>query len=336
MKYRPLGPSGIEASAVALGCWAIGGWMWGGQEEKESIEAVRAAVDNGVTLIDTAPIYGFGRSEEFVGRALEGIRDKVVLATKCGLVWDTKQGNFKFRADDKGLRKKGGDIEVYEYLAPKSIREELESSLKRLHTDCIDLYQTHWQDPTTPIEDTMAELVKMKEEGKIRAIGACNVKVDHLEKYRAGGLFSVAQVKYSMLDRKMETDVLPYCRENGLAVLAYSPLELGLLTGKFGPNPEFNEGDLRNDNPRFKPENIKRVNRMLESLRPIAEKYAATFAQLTIAWTISRPGLTHALVGARNVKQAEENAAAGAIELNGEEMKQINQAISDYFKEKAG
>jgi aryl-alcohol dehydrogenase-like predicted oxidoreductase len=193
MRYRPLGASGIEASVVGLGAWAIGGWMWGGADEADSIRCIQAAVDLGVNLIDTAPVYGFGKSEEIVGKAIKGRRDKVVVATKCGLVWHTDKGQFFFKSSEENIGV-GEDIyTVHQYLGPECIRYEVELSLKRLQVDTIDLYQTHWQESTTPIADTMAELLKLKHEGKIRAIGVSNATTEHMDEYRAVGVLDCDQ-----------------------------------------------------------------------------------------------------------------------------------------------
>ncbi len=178
MRYRPLGQSGIEASVVALGAWAIGGWYWGGTDETQSIDAIHAALDAGINFIDTAPAYGLGRSETIVGKAIAGRRDQVVIATKCGVVWHTQEGKPHIQQHNK---------QTYRYLGAESIRYEIEESLRRLQTDYIDLYQTHWQDPTTPIEETMEALLELKEQGKIRAIGVCNATADDMERYRKLG-----------------------------------------------------------------------------------------------------------------------------------------------------
>ncbi|RKY70873.1 MAG: aldo/keto reductase [Candidatus Latescibacterota bacterium] len=327
MQYRPLGASGIQASVVGFGAWAIGGWMWGGTDETIAIKAIHAAMDAGINLIDTAPMYGFGLSEQIVGKAIAGRRDRVVLATKCGLVWDGEHGDFFFHSDWKHRTKGPSKMKVYGYLAPASIRKEIERSLSYLGTDYIDLYQTHWHDSTTPIEDTMACLLKLKDEGKIRAIGVSNVTVEQLIKYRKIGVVDSDQELYSMLDRKIETGLLPYCRKHKIAMLAYSPLAQGLLTGKVGPERKFAEGDQRNDSPRFSVENRRKIAAMLDEFKPIAEGHSISLAQLAIAWTVSQPGMTHALCGARNPAQAIENAAAGDVVLSDEEQQVINQAI---------
>jgi aryl-alcohol dehydrogenase-like predicted oxidoreductase len=287
--------------------------MWGGTDENRSIASLHASIDAGVNLIDTAPAYGLGLSEEFVGKAIAGRRDKVVLATKVGLRWD----------DTKGMKFKERDgVTLYRYLGPESIREELERSLRRLNVDYIDLYQTHWQDPTTPIAETMQTLLDLKKEGKIRAIGVSNCTVGQVEEYLAAGPVDCVQERYSMMDRAMEEEYLPYCLDHNIAVLAYSTLANGLLTGKMGPERDFPTDDLRHDNPRFTKENRARIQETLQQLTPIAEKYGLTIGGLVIAWTIAQPGLTHALVGARDGAQATENARA-AVDLAAEDLEQI-------------
>ncbi len=303
--------------------------MWGGCEEQDAIGAIHASLDHGVNFIDTAPIYGYGRSEEIVGRTLKSRRDQVVLATKCGLRWDLEKGVFHFHGDDLGIAKGPAQCKVYKYLHPDSIQYELEQSLKRLKTDYIDLYQTHWQDDSTPITDTMACLQKLKDQGKIRAIGVSNANLDHLQAY---GPIDCDQERYSMLDRRMEEDgCLDHCRKHNISVLAYSPLVHGLLTGKITPERKFNPGDLRNDNPRFSPENIHRVNAMLAEFNPIAEVHEATMSQLVIAWTFIQPGVTHVLCGARNEAQAIDNARAGELPLTQDEIQQMNDIIQKYL-----
>jgi aryl-alcohol dehydrogenase-like predicted oxidoreductase len=317
MQFHGLGPSGIEASVVGLGTWAIGGWMWGGTDEPNAVEAIQAAIDHGVSLIDTAPVYGFGLSEELVGRAIADRRDKVVLATKCGLVWDRQEGQFFMHSDDRGVTSRPSEKAIYRCLRPASIRQEVEQSLRRLRTDRLDLLQTHWQDATTPIDETMTMLLRLKREGKIRAIGVSNIGMDHLKAY---GPIDTVQEKYSLIDRDVENNgILDFCREHGLAILAYSPLSNGLLTGKLQPNRQYGEGDLRRSRARFQKENLERTNAALAALRPIAESHRATLAQVIIAWTFSQPGITHVLCGARNAGQAIENAGAGQISLSADE-----------------
>ena len=292
--------------------------MWGGTDEAEAVRAIQASLDEGVTLIDTAPAYGLGLSEEIAGKAIAGRRDRVVLATKCGLVWHTDRGRFFF---EQAGRK------VHRYLGAESIRYEVEQSLRRLGTDHIDLYQTHWQDPTTPIEETMGALLDLQREGKIRAIGVSNATVEEIRRYQRLGPVDSDQERYSLLDRGLEAELLPYCQEQGIAVLAYSPLAHGLLSGKIGPERQFQGDDLRRKDPRYSPENRARVAAMLESARTAAERRGATLAQIVLAWTIARPGVTHALAGARNPAQAVENARAADIALSEEEFSAIDRAF---------
>ena len=291
--------------------------MWGGTDTQQSIRSIQASLEAGVNFIDTAPAYGLGLSERIVGEAIRGRRDKVILATKCGLVWHTAKGNFF--VDQNGTR-------IHRYLGAESIRYEVEHSLRRLDTDYIDLYQTHWQDPTTPIEETMGTLLDLKKQGKIRAIGVSNCTVEQVRRYRSVGPVDAAQEKYSMLNRELEREYLPYCVQNRIAVLAYSPLANGLLTGKVDPERIFPEGDLRHDNPMFSRESRIRVMEMLDRMRPVARKYNFTDSQLAIGWTLAQPGITHVLVGARDAGQAAENAAGGVAALTAADVKQVTEA----------
>lgn len=319
MLTRALGHSSLEASAIGLGTWAIGGWMWGGTDETQSIAAIRASIDEGLSLIDTAPAYGKGRAEEIVGRAINGRRDEVVLASKCGLVWHTREGKHFFDYDGEP---------VHRYLGPESIAYELEQSLKRLGTDHIDLYITHWQDPTTPVEETMQALLRLREQGKIRAIGASNVSPAELLPYIATGALDAIQEEYSMIARGIEQTLLPISRAAGVSTLSYSSLALGLLSGTMGPERTFSGDDQRRDNPRFSLENREKVARLMRALDPIADQYRATKAQIVIAWTLQQPGITYALCGARNPDQAKENALAGRLRLTREDLDLIDASIA--------
>ena len=324
---RPIGKSGIEASVVGLGTWAIGGWMWGGTEEKQSIAAIRESIDAGVSLIDTAPAYGKGLSETIVGKAIDGRRDKVVLATKCGLVWHTQKGNHFFDYDGQP---------VHRYLGKESIIYEVEESLARLKTDYIDLYITHWQDPTTPVSETLEALELLKAQGKIRSIGASNVSAVDLQAYVAAGQLDAIQEEYSMVKRDIETSLLPICAAHGVSMLSYSSLALGLLSGKIGPDRTFSGDDQRKDNPRFSIANREKVARLMAALAPIAGHHRATHAQIVIAWTVQQPGITFSLCGARNPEQARENARAGAIRLTPEELNLISEAARTHLTELDG
>ena len=324
---REIGASGISASAIGLGTWAIGGWMWGGTDRAKSIDTIRASIDEGVTLIDTAPAYGQGLAEEIVGEAIEGRRDEVVLATKLGLVWHTQKGNHFFDYDGKpGHRYLGKDAVIY----------EVEESLRRLRTDHIDHYITHWQDPTTPIAETMEALERLKEQGKIRSIGASNVTVADVEAYLAAGQLDAVQQEYNMVSRSIEADLLPLCKERGVSVLSYSSLALGLLSGKIGPEREFTGDDQRRDNPRFSVKNRQKVAQLMDEVRPIASDHGASEAQIVIAWTLQQPGITFSLCGARTVEQARENAKAGRIRLKPDEIARIDAAAKAHLSDLDG
>ena len=320
--HRELGKSGISASVVGLGTWAIGGWMWGGTDEAKSIAAIQASVDAGISLIDTAPAYGQGVAEEIVGKALVGRRDKVVLATKCGLVWHTQKGNHFFDYDGKP---------VHRYLGKDAIIYEVEQSLTRLKTDYIDHYITHWQDPTTPISETMEALETLKQQGKIRSIGASNTSVPEIKDYIAAGTLDAVQEEYSMVKRDLEADIAPLCVENDVSILSYSSLALGLLSGKMGPDRQFSGDDQRKDNPRFSLSNREKVAQLMQAVSTIAEEHGATPAQTVIAWTLQQPGITFSLCGARDASQAEENAAAARLRLSQQDINAIEQAAQRHL-----
>ncbi len=320
MEIRQLGNSGINATVVTLGTWAIGGWAWGGTDRNKAIQAIQESIDQGITSIDTAPVYGFGTSETIVGEAIEGHHDKVQIFTKYGLRWDQQKGQFYFNTKDTD----GKPIDIYKYAAKESVIHECEQSLKRLKIDKIDLYQIHWPDETTPIDETMEAVEKLIDQGKIVAAGVCNYNVDQMKTAEKVVGLASNQVPYSMINRGIEDDVTPFCMKNNKAILAYSPLQRGLLTGKITEDHTFNKGDNRATNPFFKKENIKKVNDFLNNIKPVAEGHNITLPQLVIAWTKQQPGITVALVGARDPKQAKENAAAANISLTDEEMKTIN------------
>ena len=327
MKYQTLGNTGLEASVIGLGTWVTGGGsVWGTDpNDTESIKAIHVSLDNGVNLIDTAPAYGFGRSEEVIGKALEGRRDKAVIATKCGLWWQDDRGSFFVdNFDGKTL---------YRSLRPDTIRIEIEDSLRRLKTDYIDLYQTHWpaiEPDKTPIAETMACLNSLKDQGKIRAIGVSNVSVEQLQAYQQHATIASNQFRYSMLFRAPEEDMLPYCKAHDIATLTYMSLEQGLLTGKVGMDREFGQGEWRSNedwNPWFKKINRPRILDMLSSWSDLTDKYRCSLAQLVIAWTAVQPGVTHVLCGARTADQALANAQASEIVLEAEDAKRMRNAV---------
>lgn len=327
MKYRKLGNSDLEVSAITFGAWAAGGWMWGSTDRNDAIEAIKASYDVGVTSIDTAPIYGQGTSEEIVGEAIKEIsRDKVQILTKFGMRWDLAKGDFAMHSKNND----GKDIDVYKYAGKESIIYECEQSLKRLNTDYIDLYQIHWPDSTTPIDETFEAVSKLIEQGKIRYAGVCNYDAKQMEEAEKTLKLVSNQIPFSMVNRGIENETVPYCIENNKSILAYSPLERGLLTGKIHTNYKFQEGDHRANLPHFQPEFIEKTTILLNKLKPIAEKHEATLGQLVLRWTIERAGITIALAGARNSEQAVQNANAININLSQEEINTINEFVNEF------
>ena len=316
MIYRQLGESDVEISAVVFGAWAIGGWWWGGTDDDLAVDAIRAALDCGVTTIDTAPMYGFGHSEEVVGRAIRGMRDGVVIATKCGLLWDRTDGEYFFDA-----KAPNGEVTpIHRVLKKDSIIKECEDSLRRLGIDCIDLYQCHWMDGTTPLEETMSALVQLRDQGKVRAIGVSNFTAEAIEECCRYGPIASNQPKFSLLDRGNLSGVISWTHSRGIGTVVYSPLEQGMLTGKVTADRQFPKGDFRSGQPWFRAPNRQRALEVLDrDIRPIAEAHDATLAQVAIAWTIGTPGVTAALVGARTAEQVQANAKAANIQLNEQE-----------------
>jgi len=326
MKYITLGESKLKLSVVTFGAWAAGGWMWGGTEQNDAEKAILTSYDLGVTSIDTAPAYGQGLSEEIVGDAVKNIpRDKVQILTKFGVRWDTDKGVLAFKSKDND----GNPINVQRYSGKESIIQECEDSLRRLQTDYIDLYQIHWPDSTTPIEESMEAVSMLKDQGKIREAGVCNYSVEQMQIGDAVVNLVSNQVPYSMIKRDIEKDVVPYCRENNKGILAYSPLQRGVLTGKMKPGYEFDEGDTRAEEKYFSDENIRRINNFLDSIKAIATEKDSTLAQLVISWTLSQPGISVALVGARTPKQATENAKAAEIDITESEISKINAGLEN-------
>jgi aryl-alcohol dehydrogenase-like predicted oxidoreductase len=323
MEYRQLGSGGPKVSAVALGAWAIGGFMWGGTDDEAAVAGVRKALDLGVTSIDTAPAYGFGHSERVVAQAIAGRRGEVQLLTKFGLQWEGDEGTFAFETRDPA----GKPVRIYRNARRARVIAECEESLKRLNTDHIDLYQQHWPDTSTPLEETFGAVAQLLKDGKIRAAGVCNYSIEQFEAARKIVPLVSVQPPYSMINRDIERDLLPYCIQNRIGVLVYSPLQRGLLTGKITMDYKFPPTDHRGANGFFKPENRRRVLEFLAKIAPIAEAHHATLAQVVIAWTIRRPGITTALVGMRNPAQAEENAQGGELQLTDAEVAQIDQLL---------
>ena len=322
MQYRNLGGSEIPASIVGLGTYLAGS----GNNDGEYITAINKALDRGVTLIDTAPSYGWGHGEKVVGRAIKGRRDDVVIATKCGLWWHDERGSPIGEKDGKDVRLS---------LRPDTIRIEVEDSLRRLDIETIDLLQCHKpavEPELTPIEETMDCLAALKEEGKVRAIGISNVSIEQLDRYRVAGELASHQFRYSMLFRSPEDDVLPYCAEHNVAGICYLSLEQGLLTGKVGPDRIFNAGDWRANAeqwlPWFRRENRQKLLDMFAGWQDLLAHHNCTIAQLVIAWTAAQPGATHVLCGLRTADQGIEAAGAAAILLSQSDVQRISSDLT--------
>ncbi len=315
MQKRQLGNTDLKLTTVGLGTWAMGGpWQfgWGPQNDDEAIAAVLAALDQGINWIDTAPIYGCGHSEQLIGKALKQIKDQPYIATKCGLLWNEKR-------------------EKVNCLRKKSIRQECEASLKRLSVEVIDLYQIHWPDPDEDIEEAWEEMARLADEDKVRHLGACNSNIDQIERIRKIYPVASLQPPYSMLHREVEDDLLQYCAEHSIGVIVYSPMQRGLLTGKFGQERLANLplGDHRRRNPDFHEPQFSATLELVDKLRPIAERNGRTLAQLAIAWVMRRPEVTAAIVGARRPEQIEETAPASDWNLSKEDVEEIEQLLTE-------
>jgi len=325
MEYRRIGNSDLELSVITFGAWAAGGWMWGSTDRNDAINAIKAGYELGVTSIDTAPIYGQGDSEEIVGDAIKGIsRDKLQIVTKFGMRWDLDKGELAMKSKNND----GKDINIYKYAGKESVIYECEQSLKRLGTDYIDLYQIHWPDLTTPISETFEAVARLIEQGKVRYAGVCNYNVDQLKEADKTLNIVSNQIPFSMVNRGIEDETVPYCIENNKSILAYSPMERGLLTGKMTADYTFEEGDHRKGNKFFTPESIEKTNAFLAKIKPLADEKNATLSQLVLRWTVERPGITIALVGARNEEQSVQNAQAVNVKLSAEELQFINEELA--------
>jgi aryl-alcohol dehydrogenase-like predicted oxidoreductase len=307
MKLKQLGKDGPWLSEIGLGTWAIGGpweWGWGPQNDQESIESIQRALDQGINWIDTAAVYGLGHAEEIIAKALKGKREKVFIATKCGLVWDA-QGK------------------VSNNNQPESIRKEVEASLSRLQTDYIDLYQIHWPDPNTPIENSWKVFIRLKEEGKIRFLGVSNFGADLLAKCEAKSHVNSLQPPYSLLDRHIEKDILPWCQKHGTGVVAYSPLQSGILTGKFDKS-KLAKDDWRRRGKYFK-------EPWLSKNLQFAERYNKSLIPLAIAWILMNPAVSCAIVGTRRAGQVDEMIGGRGWKLKKEDLEEIELIRNKIF-----
>ena len=310
MEYRKLGD--LEVSVIGYGAWGIGGApFWKNEGDKKSIDSIKASFDQGINIFDTAPVYGFGHSEELIGKALKPVREKVILATKCGLRWD-KESLSALRKD----------------ASRKSILEEIDQSLKRLDTDWIDLYQVHWPDVETSHQETMETLLEIQEQGKIRSIGVSNYSAAQIKECFKYAKITSLQPEFSLLAREIEKETAPLCIENNVGIIAYSPLSSGVLTGKYDKNTKFQDwrgkGIIGTFTGEGYTENISKV----DLLKVIALEEGKTCGQVAINWVLRQPGLTTALVGVKNSVQMEENLKSIGWQPSKENCEKIEQIFS--------
>jgi aryl-alcohol dehydrogenase-like predicted oxidoreductase len=310
MRFNELGKTGIRVSAVAIGTWAMGGDWWGSVDEKDCIGAIHAGLDGGINIIDTAPAYGWGRAERLVGKAVRGRpRDRIVLATKCGL-------------HENAPRDMSG----------AAILKEAEISLQNLGTDYIDIYQIHWPDGKTPVEEAMGAVLELKQQGKVRALGVSNFSVPLMKDCLAAGQLDSLQPPYSLLQRDIEAEILPFCRENHIGVLSYGSLGAGMLAGKYSAPPKV-EGTERRTTfyPFFTEPLFGKALKLVEALKKIAAGREKPVSHVAINWVSQQPGMTSSLVGCKNPAQARENAAAGDWSLSPEELAEIDRAYHEIY-----
>jgi aryl-alcohol dehydrogenase-like predicted oxidoreductase len=319
MDYAKVNGLNREVSRIGLGTWAIGGFMWGGTDEEEALKTILEALDHGISLIDTAPVYGLGRSEELVGRALAkyGKREEVIIATKVGLEW---RGDQVFRNSTRAR-----------------IMREIDDSLRRLQTDYIDIYQVHWPDPLVPIEETAAAMYQLYKQGKIRAIGVSNYSLEQMNIFRYAAPLHSAQPPYNLFERGVERDVLPYCRIQGISTLTYGSLCRGLLSGKMRADTEFNGDDIRRTDPKFQPPRYAQYLRAVERLDRFAqENYGKNVLELAIRWTLDQPFVTVALWGARHPEQLAPIADVSGWKLDLAALKAIDEIVRESVTDPAG
>ncbi|MEP1217431.1 MAG: aldo/keto reductase [Marinobacter sp.] len=320
MDTRTLGNTDIKVTPVGLGTWAIGGWMWGGTDEAQSIDTVHRAIDKGIGLVDTAPVYGFGRSEEIVGKALaNGRREKVALATKVALDWNDDQNK------------------VWRDATASRIEQEVEDSLKRLQTDRIDIYQVHWPDPQTPMEETARALENLYKAGKIRAIGVSNFTPSQMDELQKTVPLHSLQPPYNLFERGIEQEILPYCRENSIATITYGGLCRGLLSGKMREDTQFTGDDLRKNDPKFQGERYRQYLNAVAELDAFAqERYQKNVLALALRWLVDQPGVTTALWGARRPEQLDPVDEIDGWSLDKEAMAAIDDILDRCIDDPVG
>ena len=305
-EFVPILRTPLKVSRVALGTWAMGGWMWGGSDQREAIATIHAALNQGINLIDTAPVYGFGASEEIVGAALNGIRAQTVIATKTGLEWR--------------------DGKIYRNATGARIMQEIDDSLRRLRTDYIDIYQVHWPDPLVPVEETAEAMRSLYEQGKIRAIGVSNFSVAQIQRFRQVAPLHVLQPPYNLFERGIEAEILPYCRANGIATLGYGALCRGLLSGRMRPDTLFQGDDLRRVDPKFQPPRFAQYLDAVKQLDELAQRrFHRRVIQLAVRWMLDK-GISVALWGGRHPNQLE-----AALEVAGWSLNAVDRALIEHI-----
>jgi len=315
VRQRPLGASGLHLTTIGFGTWAMGGgdWKfgWGAQDDAESIRAIQAGLDAGINWIDTAAIYGHGHSEEIVADAIAGRRDAVVVGTKCGRVWE------------------GDSREIGKRLRRESVLAECDASLRRLKIEAIDLYQIHWPEPDEEVEEGWAAIGELIQAGKVRYAGVCNFSLSQLQRAQAIRPIASLQPPYSMLRREIEAEILPWCKANGVGIVAYSPMQAGLLTGTFTREraAALGENDWRSRHPFFQEPLLTKHLQLVDGLRPIAARLGISVAQLALAWALRDPAMTSAIAGARSPKQIQETVAAGNVDLPADAIAEIDERL---------
>ncbi|MGM0576937.1 MAG: aldo/keto reductase [Myxococcota bacterium] len=308
-----------EASRIGLGTWAIGGWMWGGTDEDLSVRTIHAALDKGINLVDTAPVYGQGRSEEIVGRALKEWSGggRVLVATKAGLDWS-----------GEGITRDS---------SPERLRKEVEDSLRRLQVDAIDLYQVHWPDGAVPFEETARTLEALRREGKIRAVGVSNFSPEQMAAFRKGGPLHTCQPPYNLFERQAEDEILPWCRAQGVATLTYGALCRGLLTGKMSEDTTFEGDDLRKVDPKFQPPRFRQYLAAVDALDRFArERHERSVLELAVRWLLEQPGVSVALWGARKPEQVDPVERVMGWSLSSDDLGEIDRIVAEHVTDPVG
>lgn len=308
----------LKVSRVAIGTWAMGGWMWGGTDEADSIATIRAALEHGVNLIDTAPVYGFGRSEEIVGKAIADgrLRSRFVIATKVGLEWR--------------------DGKIFRNASRDRIMREIEDSLRRLQTDRIDIYQVHWPDPLTPIEETAEAMHALLKQGKIGAIGVSNFSVEQMERFRRVAPIHVLQPPYNLFEREIEAEILPYCRKNNIAIFGYGALCRGLLSGRMRSDTVFEGDDLRRVDPKFQQPRFGQYLAAVEQLDRLAQdRFGKRVIHLAVRWMLDQ-GVTTALWGARRPEQLQPIGGVAGWSLDDAAKAEIDRILRESIADPVG